>query len=71
MIDAYAAVHGTAAGCANRGLDINLDITGQLHCGGRANVDENGNYYLMGLEGYMWTDSLTETAGVNYWVGQE
>jgi len=63
MVDAMAAVYGTASGCANRGLDINLDITGQIHYGGRANVDENGNYYNMGLEGYLWTNGHLWTDG--------
>jgi len=44
MVDAYEAVRGSATGCANRGLDIDLDVTNQRHFGGRANVDENGNY---------------------------
>ena len=56
MIDAYAAVHSDAAGCANQGLDINLDVTNQRHFGGRANVTEDGHFYIMGLEGYLWTD---------------
>ncbi|MDH3804661.1 MAG: S8 family peptidase, partial [Gammaproteobacteria bacterium] len=51
MVDAYAAVHSDAGGCANNGMDINLDLTNQMHYGGRANQDENGDYYLMGLDG--------------------
>ena len=63
MVNAYRARHGTNYDCANRGMDINLDITGQIHYGGRANVDEDGNYYIMGLEGYLWTDGYLWTNG--------
>ncbi|MGB5624651.1 MAG: PIN domain-containing protein [Woeseiaceae bacterium] len=71
MVDAHGAVNSANLDCANRGMDINQDIDGQVHYGGPANVDENGNYYIMGLEGYLWTNSLTESASVNHWVDQE
>jgi subtilisin family serine protease len=56
VVNAYDAVHGSNYDCANRGLDVNADLAGAKHFGGRANEDANGNYYIMGLEGYLWTD---------------
>ena len=53
----------TETGCANRGLDIDLDLSGQLHYGGRANQDENGDCYVMGLEGYLWSDGYLWSNG--------
>jgi hypothetical protein len=63
-------------------VDINADLPGNLHYGGRANVDENGNYYIMDLEGYLWTNGClwangfvgaptTESMSINNWVEQE
>lgn len=47
MVDAQDAVYSTASGCANRGLNVSLDLAGLKHFGGRANQDANGNYYVM------------------------
>jgi len=51
LINAPAAVNGSATDCANQGLDINADLAGTRHFGGPANQDENGNYYIMDLDG--------------------
>jgi len=70
MVNAYDAALGTECDCANQGLDIGKDLAGLEHYGGRANRDEDGNYYIMGLEddgtiwsggyawseGYLWSD---------------
>jgi subtilisin family serine protease len=47
MVNAQKAVYGTASGCANRGLDVALDLAGRKHFGGRANQDADGNFYVM------------------------
>ncbi len=37
LVNAHEAVYSTASGCANRGLDVALDLAGLRHYGGRAN----------------------------------
>ena len=77
MVNAYDSVYPTLTGYANQGLDINTDLTGTAHYQGRANQDADGNYYIEGLNGYMWndsfmwSDSLTESMSVNVWVDQQ
>ena len=77
LVDAYAAVRPTVTGFANQGLDIEADLSGQAHFRGRANRDADGNYYLEGLDGFMWndgfmwSDGLSETMSINVWVGQQ
>ena len=56
---------------ANQGLDLAADIEGTTHYRGRANRDANSNYYIEGLDGFMWNDSLGETMSTNTWVGQQ
>ena len=58
LINALAAVNSTAVGCANRGLDLASDLNGTAHFGGPANVDANGNYVVMDLEGTSWGNTL-------------
>jgi hypothetical protein len=43
-------VYSTASGCANRGLDVALDLAGVKHFGGRANQDADGNFYIMEVQ---------------------
>ncbi len=62
LVNAYAAVFGTTYDCANRGLDVSAEFLG-THFGGRANQDANGDYYLMGLEGYLWRDGYLWSNG--------
>ncbi len=57
MVNAKDAVYAWNYGCANQGLDVAADRAGTKHFGGRANQDANGEYYLMGLDGYGWTDT--------------
>ncbi len=69
MIHAQDAVTATESGCANGGLDVAQDLAGTRHYGGVANQDENGDYFIMGLEGdgtvwsggYMWTEGYLWT----------
>lgn len=86
QINAYDAVYSTASGCANQGLDIAADLDGSMHFGGPANMDEDGNYYIMDTSGYMWAGGYmwaenyhwdetntwnSTTAGMQEWVPQE
>lgn len=50
LVNAHDAVYSTASNCANRGLDVALDLAGIKHYGGRANRDADGNYYIMEVE---------------------
>ena len=47
LIDAMAAINSGASGCANRGMDIDLDLAGVVHYGGPAHQDSDGNFYLV------------------------
>ena len=53
LVDAYDAVYSKVTGCANQNLDIDADLAGIVHFGGRVNQDpDTGAYYLMGLDGH-------------------
>ena len=47
LIDAMAAINSGATGCANRGMDVDLDLAGVVHYGGPAHQDSDGNFYLV------------------------
>ena len=54
-LTASVAIHSTATGCANVGIDIDKDLSGEEHYSGRANRDADGNYYIMDLDDtYVW-----------------
>ena len=57
-VNAYDAVYVATTGYANQGLDIDADLDGTAHFQGRANRDADGNYYIEGLDGYMWNDGF-------------
>ncbi|WP_339773416.1 S8 family peptidase, partial [uncultured Paraglaciecola sp.] len=44
-VNAVKAVESNEAGCANNGMDIAADLSGEQHYMGAARKDENGNYY--------------------------
>jgi len=77
LVDAYAAVHPMLTGFANQGLDLAADLAGSAHYQGRANRDADGNYYLEGVDGFMWndgfmwSDAMTESMSINTWVDQQ
>ncbi|MDA1092543.1 MAG: S8 family peptidase [Acidobacteria bacterium] len=77
LVDAWRAVFPQVEGEANQGLDLAADIAGTQHYRGRANRDAEGNYYIEGLDGFMWNngfmwnDGLTETMSINTWVDQQ
>jgi len=68
-VDAVAAVSNTARGCANRGMNVAADLAGTMHFGGPANLDANGNYYLMNDEspGSVWDGGAAFSQGT-LWV---
>ena len=51
------------------GLDIEADLAGTQHFGGRANQNPDGSYYLMGMDGYIWTDGGVGTGGYTWTDG--
>jgi hypothetical protein len=58
LINAVAAVNSNATGCANRGLNLQADLNGTQHFGGPANIDSQGNYVIMDMEGGSWGDPV-------------
>ena len=70
-VDAYAAAHGTVVGCANRGLDVTLDLQG-VHYAGPARMDGSGNFYLAGAagQGTTWTGTYNAAAAVVWTTGE-
>ncbi len=80
LINATNAVHSSAAGCANRGLNIAADIAGTQHFGGPANRNAAGNYYVMNMsagkwgtpissDGYTWTQAYAANQGYTWSQG--
>ncbi len=65
LVDAWRAVFPVVTGVTNQGLDLAADIENTMHFGGRARGDADGNYYLEGLDGFMWNDSATESMSIN------
>lgn len=76
MVDAWAASQAEGSSCANQGLEIEHDLNGEKHFAGPANVDENGNFYVTGLDadgtvwdgtyvwsqGYLWSNLLSSSS---------
>ena len=46
LVDARGALRSGASGCANRGMNIDLDLLGVQHYGGPARRDADGDFYL-------------------------
>ncbi len=65
LVNAYDAAYATNSGCANRGIDIGLDLAGSQHYRGRANLWPDGTYYLDGLEGdgFLWSEAFLWSEG--------
>ena len=55
-VNAYAAAYSSASDCANRNLDIALDLAGIQHYAGPVRRDDSGDFYQLGNDGYMWKD---------------
>ncbi len=63
LINVYDAVNDSTVGCANRGLDVTLDLLGLAHYGGLANQLPTGEYFVTGLAGYEWDPNDPRGAG--------
>ena len=69
LVDAYAAVNGTANGCANVGLDINADLAGTKHFMGSVRQLANGTFQASDPNGaitdrgYLWDSSYAASNG--------
>jgi subtilisin family serine protease len=63
LVDAKAAVDGTANNCANQGLNIAADLSGTRHFAGRVTQLANGTFQVTSPngqlwdQGYMWSQS--------------
>ena len=69
VIDVHAASLSTHTGCANRGLDIDDDITGQSHFLGPVRQTDEGDFYLEGTDGFLWNVSDASPDGFLWNVG--
>jgi serine protease AprX len=59
-VNAKHAIESSTLDCANSGMDIAKDLSGEEHYYGPANVDSDGNFYIEGLgEEYVWQISDT------------
>ncbi len=63
LVNAHRAVASTVEACANRGLDVAADLAGTAHFGGYAQQDADGAYYLMGIDGFLWSRTELLSSG--------
>ena len=54
LVDAKAAVYGTANNCANQGLNITADLNGTQHFMGRVTQDADGTFMVTSPNGTLW-----------------
>jgi subtilisin family serine protease len=68
LVNARDAVDSDASGCANQGIDIELDVLGRQHYRGRANFSDTDGFYIEGLQGdgYLWNDGYLWSDGYNF-----
>ena len=67
QVNAYDAAYSTAAGCANQGLNLTLDLAGLRHYGGAARWNpETGQYYIVDQDGYTWSGAYTWSGGYTW-----
>jgi len=58
VVNAADALTSTASDCANQGVNINKDLSGESHYYGPANIDADGSFFIEGLgEEYRWNIS--------------
>lgn len=58
LVDAKAAVYGTATNCANQGLNIAADIAGTQHYKGNVVQRADGTFEVTLPAGYLWPDGM-------------
>jgi serine protease AprX len=83
LVDAVNAVESDASGCANAGLDIAKDLSGEEHYGGPATMNESGEFafwsnedydaipseHLLDADGFLWQYSDFENQGFLWQYG--
>jgi hypothetical protein len=63
LVDAKAAVYGTAANCANQGLNIAADLNGTQHYMGRVTQLANGTFQVTSPNGKLWDQGFIWSEG--------
>lgn len=70
LVNALEAVNSSATQCANLGLNVAQDLSGEQHFGGRANRNEAGEYYLsdesgerLEGDGFLWSRAYMWSQG--------
>jgi hypothetical protein len=63
LINVWDALEVEINDCANTGMDIAADLSGDKHFAGSARQDEDGNYYIEGLDGFIWSDDSLYSEG--------
>jgi serine protease AprX len=66
LVNAYDARYETERGCANRGLNIEKDLSGTEHYGGPARQTADGRYTIEGSEGYAWDQQYASGQGYGW-----
>ena len=56
LVDAKAAVYGTADNCANQGLNLAADLAGTQHFVGRVTQLADGTFQVTSPNGFLWDD---------------
>jgi serine protease AprX len=67
VVNVSDTLTSAAMGCANTSMDIAKDLDGTQHYHGPANVDEDGNFFIEGLDNrYLWniSDNLDSDGGL-------
>jgi subtilisin family serine protease len=54
VVDARAAVYGTANNCANQGLNVSADLAGTAHYKGRVTQLADGTFQVTSPSGTLW-----------------
>ena len=62
-INAIKALESNEIGCANNGMNIAADLSGEQHYMGTARQDADGNYYIQGFEFEVWEDGFVWDEG--------
>jgi hypothetical protein len=63
LVDAKAAVYGTANNCANQGLNIAADLNGTQHYMGRVTQVADGTFKVATPNGALWDSGALWDAG--------
>lgn len=68
LVDAQAAINSTAMNCANTDMNITADLANEQHYFGPADMTQEGQYYVHGLEDLEWTSAESvENSGGFLW----